>query len=268
MFSLTKLKKLPKKIRLRKTVAIIQTLETDIALNRPLPSEYILSLLSYLSEEALTESIKTAIKTTQQTLRSGCFGTDQLHRNLNSIRHALLSLLDIEPADWDFYNPVTTELDPVTRTIMPIKVYLEDIRAPFNVGSIFRTAEAFCVEEVLLSQSTPRPTHPKARKTSRGTTKIMPWRVMDIGTLKPEDNVFALEIGGTPLDEFEFPKSGIVLLGSEELGLSPQALQIAEESSGRVTIPVYGAKRSLNVSVAYGILMHMWTRSLSITDGT
>ncbi len=47
-------------------------------------------------------------------------------------------------------------------------------------------------------------------------------------------------------------------MGSEELGLSPEALRLADASAGRVSIPLAGAKRSLNVSVAFGILMHAW----------
>jgi TrmH family RNA methyltransferase len=75
--------------------------------------------------------------------------------------------------------------------------------------------------------------------------------------------VFALEIGGTPIDSFDFPPSGVVLVGSEELGLSPEALQLADRQCGRVSIPLGGAKRSLNVSVAFGILMHAWHRALT-----
>jgi TrmH family RNA methyltransferase len=75
--------------------------------------------------------------------------------------------------------------------------------------------------------------------------------------------VFALELGGKPIDGFTFPRSGIVLVGSEELGLSPDALRLADGQFGRVSIPLGGAKRSLNVSVAFGILMHAWHRALT-----
>ena len=60
-----------------------------------------------------------------------------------------------------------------------------------------------------------------------------------------------------------FPVAGVVLVGSEELGLSPEALRLADEKRGRVSIPLAGAKRSLNVSVAFGILMYAWQASLS-----
>ncbi|MFP4430621.1 MAG: TrmH family RNA methyltransferase, partial [Spirochaetaceae bacterium] len=68
--------------------------------------------------------------------------------------------------------------------------------------------------------------------------------------------VFALETGGRPLEEFAFPPSGVVLIGNEELGLSREARALAGD---RVcTIPMAGAKGSLNVAVAVGILLHAW----------
>jgi TrmH family RNA methyltransferase len=75
--------------------------------------------------------------------------------------------------------------------------------------------------------------------------------------------VFALETGGIPLTEFPFPERGLLIAGSEELGVSPQALAAADASLGRVSIPVYGAKASLNVSVAFGIALENWGRRLA-----
>ena len=72
--------------------------------------------------------------------------------------------------------------------------------------------------------------------------------------------IFALETGGTDINEFVFPKEGICIIGSEELGVSPQALDKA--AYGRVTIPMKGLKASLNVGVAFGILMQKWVESL------
>ncbi len=63
------------------------------------------------------------------------------------------------------------------------------------------------------------------------------------------------------VDEF-FPARGTVLVGSEELGLSPEALRLADAGRGRVNIPLGGAKRSLNVSVAFGILIHAWRSAI------
>jgi tRNA C32,U32 (ribose-2'-O)-methylase TrmJ len=79
--------------------------------------------------------------------------------------------------------------------------------------------------------------------------------------------VFSLESGGTPIGEFEFPDRGVCLLGSEELGLSPAALSLADRSAGRCTIPLFGGKGSLNVGVAAGILLSHWTRAILEREG-
>jgi TrmH family RNA methyltransferase len=70
--------------------------------------------------------------------------------------------------------------------------------------------------------------------------------------------LFALEVGGALIDEFPFPESGTVVLGSEELGVSPEIMKRAESDGGVVSIPLPGPKTSLNVGVAFGILAHCW----------
>jgi tRNA G18 (ribose-2'-O)-methylase SpoU len=75
---------------------------------------------------------------------------------------------------------------------------------------------------------------------------------------------FALETGGTGIAQFPFPRWAVMIVGSEELGVSAQGLAAADASLGRVSIPSYGAKGSLNVSVAFGIVMHAWAAALSL----
>jgi TrmH family RNA methyltransferase len=82
-----------------------------------------------------------------------------------------------------------------------------------------------------------------------------------------EGPFFALETGGTRLGDFEFPPKGVMIVGSEELGTSPEALALADASLGRVTIPAYGAKGSLNVSVAFGIVLQAWAEALAAEKG-
>ena len=84
----------------------------------------------------------------------------------------------------------------------------------------------------------------------------MEWKRLALDEL-PNLPIFVLETGGTPLRDFVFPKEGIVIIGSEELGVSPEAL--AKGTYGQVTIPMKGMKASLNVGVAFGILMEAWT---------
>jgi TrmH family RNA methyltransferase len=135
------------------------------------------------------------------------------------------------------------------------------------VGSIFRTAEAFGVEHIYISPFTPLPTHKRAVKTARGCEQSVAWSTAGLSVLDELGGVFALELGGTPIDEFVFPGQGVALIGSEELGLSPEALELAAAGAGRVSIPMAGAKRSLNVATAAGILLHKWFESVNGHSG-
>jgi TrmH family RNA methyltransferase len=214
---------------------------------------YLYSLMDLLGAEALDPAFLKEIGTLR---RAGAEDGETWLRMLNRLRHGLLRELGAEPAEWDHLRG--QQLDPGERSVFPIGVYLEEIRSPYNVGAVFRAAEAFGVETILLSLLTPSPLHPRARKTARGSVEVLSWRYEELSCLEKAESVFALELGGTPLDQFIFPSSGFMLVGSEELGLSPQALRIADGRGGRVTIPMGGAKRSLNVSVACGIALQAW----------
>lgn len=183
-------------------------------------------------------------------------------RYLNQWRHFLMNYLDIQTAEWDLVLPETGELDQGQVKQLPMAVFLEDIRSPFNVGSIFRTAHCFGVETIFLSPMTPSPDHPRAKRTARGCESLIHWKRAALEELAGETAIFALETGGQSLNDFCFPEKGLVLVGSEELGLSPEALALADKGQGRISIPMLGAKRSLNVSVAFGVLMHAWMDAL------
>ena len=192
---------------------------------------------------------------------------DGLYRALNAVRHGLMRIVGEEAVDWDLRDE-TGALDANARTVFPIAVYLDDLRSPFNVGAVFRAAEAFGVSEIIVSPATPTPDHVRARRSAMGTDAVVSWRVASFAdaaaTYAP---VVALESGGTEIGEFHFPARGIVVLGSEELGVSSAALARADRDGCRVTIPMAGAKRSLNVSVAAGIFLHAWYAHLVARPG-
>ncbi len=184
----------------------------------------------------------------------------------NDIYYFLMNSLGVTVADWDFHDAAGEVLSTEKRLIYPIRPYLDHIRSPFNVGAVFRTAESFCCDRILISVDTANPDHPRASRTSRGCTEVLPWETAEISSLIDHNlglgSVFALETGGVDIGEFEFPETGTVIVGSEELGVSPEGLIAADSSLGRVSIPTYGAKGSLNVSVAFGILMQRWVEEL------
>jgi TrmH family RNA methyltransferase len=194
-----------------------------------------------------------------------------LRRALNIIKHLLLSETGKEQADWDFTDSEGMLDSKKRHVIEGMYVYLEDIRSPFNVGAMFRTAESFSVEKIILSPFCADPRHTRAERTAMGCIDIVPWERCErsslelclSGLISSEGlPIFALETGGTPLDEFNFPARGILVAGSEELGVSPQTLALADASLGRVSIPCFGTKASLNVSVAFGIALQAWRASL------
>ena len=191
-------------------------------------------------------------------------------RVCNYARNTLLELLGTFPAEWDLviapHNPAAAGTGPEgtvrARDFFPgVCVYAEDIRSPFNIGSIFRTAEAMGAEKALISPHCIDPTQPRAIRSGMGCIETMGWERCGLEQLPADLPVFALETGGTDINDFVFPKEGICIIGSEELGVSPEAL--ARATYGTVTIPMKGLKASLNVGVAFGILMQKWVESLS-----
>lgn len=190
-------------------------------------------------------------------------------RLCNCARNHLLAIIGTFPAEWDLViapHPALKNSDGTVkeRDFFPgLAVYAEDIRSPFNIGSIFRTAEAMGAEKVYISPSCVDPAQPRAVRSGMGCIETMGYQRLALDQLPSGLPVFALETGGTDINNFVFPKQGICIIGSEELGVSPEALKRA--TYGRVSIPMKGLKASLNVGVAFGILMQKWVESLGGT---
>ena len=188
-------------------------------------------------------------------------------RLCNFARNTLLALIGTFPAEWDLViapHAAPTEADGTVRArdFFPgVCVYAEDIRSPFNIGSIFRSAEAMGADKVYISPHCIDPTQPRAIRSGMGCIETMGWERLSLEQLPADLPVFALETGGTDINEFKVPECGICIIGSEELGVSPEAL--ARATYGTVTIPMKGLKASLNVGVAFGILMEKWVESLN-----
>ena len=303
MIELFKLVRLPHTQKIRKIIKIIETLETEcVACSSDLPysatplscdSFYIEGLCTHLASMYPSDSVITAaIETYISVLRAETLTAGDYRILFNALRHALYRQSGVQPSEWDLIapglrygtgipkhdttvpNPAESDAETqtgepsaaisVTRPFYPgVYVYAEDIRAPFNLGSIFRTAEAFGAEKLLLSEGCVSPEQPRAQRSAMGCTHFLPWEYCSLESLPADSPVFALETGGTPITSFSFPKHGIVLLGSEELGLSAEALK--KVSAGIVSIPMKGIKASLNVAVAFGILMQYWIASLKDT---
>jgi TrmH family RNA methyltransferase len=204
-----------------------------------------------------------------------------LLRSFALIRRLLLAETGRFEADWDFTDH-GGRLDVSKRRPFPgMQVYLEDIRSPFNVGAMFRSAESFGAEKIWLSPLCADPRHPRAARTAMGCVDALPWERLEAAPWERTASgetpsgaprrdppplpgpLFALETGGAALAGFPFPPEGTMIVGSEELGVSPGALAAADASLGRVSIPTFGLKGSLNVSAAFAVAMQAWAAALA-----
>ncbi|MEE1165665.1 MAG: TrmH family RNA methyltransferase [Treponema sp.] len=246
---------------LERDIAGIAEKGTEYSFKQMPRAEYVKKITEILLKDPkLSEAARLEIT---QVLQTKPF--DEL-RVCNCARNHLLALIGTFPAEWDLViAPHAAPTDEngvvIKRDFYPgVCVYAEDIRSPFNMGSIFRTAEGMGAEKVFISPFCVDPEQPRAIRSGMGCIETMGYTRCSLDELPQDLPIFTLETGGTPIDEFDFPQQGICIIGSEELGVSPQALQKA--TYGRVTIPMKGLKASLNVGVAFGILMQKWVEYL------
>ena len=145
---------------------------------------------------------------------------------------------------------------------MPVIVVLDNIRSMHNVGSVFRTADAFLIQGIYLCGYTPQPPHRDIHKTALGATETVEWRHFSATA----DAIRALKLDGYTVLAVEqtegsmrlnalapaFPGPLAVVFGNEVSGVDSAALALCD---GSVEIPQWGMKHSLNVSIAAGIVL-------------
>ncbi len=148
--------------------------------------------------------------------------------------------------------------------LSPIKIILDNVRSFHNVGSIFRTADAFLVEEIILCGITPRPPHRDIQKTALGATDSVNWRYNEeiievIQELKKnkykiccieqtEPKIWLSELSNsiTKNDKIVF------IFGHEVKGVQQSVIDLCDFC---IEIPQFGTKHSFNVSVSAGIVL-------------
>jgi len=146
---------------------------------------------------------------------------------------------------------------------IPLIVVLDNVRSLHNVGSVFRTADAFLCEAIYLCGITATPPHREIEKTALGATESVAWKYFKttleaIEALKENQyEIVAVEQaeGGEELGSFS-PSPGkktAVIFGHEMFGVSDEVMQQALRA---IEINQYGTKHSLNISVCAGIVIH------------
>ena len=144
----------------------------------------------------------------------------------------------------------------------PLVVVLDHVRSLYNVGSVFRSSDAFRINGVCLCGITAQPPHSEIHKTALGAEESVPWKYFKqtedaVIWLKEQGyTVLAIEQceGSTMLHDFhrEPESKYAVVLGNEVKGVQQQVVDMCD---GCLEIPQYGTKHSLNVSVTAGIVL-------------
>ena len=145
---------------------------------------------------------------------------------------------------------------------LPLVVILDNVRSLHNIGSVFRTSDAFRVECIYLCGITATPPHPEMHKTALGAEFTVDWKYVNnaveaVDNLRQEGYiVFSVEQTENSIMlediQLEQGKRYAVVLGNEVKGVQQEVI---DHSDGCIEIPQYGTKHSLNVSVTAGIVI-------------
>ncbi len=142
-----------------------------------------------------------------------------------------------------------------------IIVILDDVRSMHNVGSVFRTCDGFAVQALYLCGYTPLPPHRDIHKTALGATDSVAWQHFETAVEALEHarkdgyRILAVEQAhnSISLEALQYGNEKVALVfGNEVAGVSEDAIKAAD---GCLEIPQWGAKHSLNISVAVGVVL-------------
>ncbi len=144
----------------------------------------------------------------------------------------------------------------------PILIVLDNIRSLNNIGSVFRTSDAFLVEKIYLCGITAQPPHNDIRKTALGSTESVDWEYAE-STLEVVENLKSQGVqicsieqaeDATMLDNFQ-PQNNhkyAFVFGNEVKGVSQEVVNVSDYV---IEIPQFGTKHSLNISVSAGVVI-------------
>jgi tRNA G18 (ribose-2'-O)-methylase SpoU len=144
----------------------------------------------------------------------------------------------------------------------PLILILDDIRSLHNIGSVFRTADAFLIEKIILCGITATPPNKEIHKTALGATETVSWEhhenVLEVITNLKKENVLTIAIEQVEsaifLQDFQVGKNQkyALIFGNEVYGVAQEAVAICD---GCIEIPQLGTKHSLNIAVSAGIVV-------------
>ena len=143
---------------------------------------------------------------------------------------------------------------------IPVIAVLENVRSAYNVGSVFRTADAFLLQSIYICGYTAKPPHKEIKKTALGAEETVDWKhfsspALAIEALKAEGyKIYAVEqtVSSVSLQSFNYVDKVAVVFGNEVTGVEQATIALCD---GTIEIPQLGMKHSLNISVAAGIVL-------------
>lgn len=151
----------------------------------------------------------------------------------------------------------------------PIYFILENIYDTYNIGGLFRLADALAIEKIYLCGDTEIPPNSRIKKASIGTYKIVPWEykkttkdlISDLKSQMSNLQIVAVEQHKTAIDyrKAKYTLPVALILGNESYGVLPETLKLADEI---VEIPMWGINKSLNVIVSAAIVSYGVIRDL------
>jgi 23S rRNA (guanosine2251-2'-O)-methyltransferase len=152
---------------------------------------------------------------------------------------------------------------------IPIIVVLENIRSAYNVGSVFRTADAFLIQAIYITGYSAKPPHKEIKKTALGAEETVDWKYFKTAGEAVEElrskkyRVLAVEQAedSHPLQEVGFTEGEklAVIFGNEVTGVEQSTIHI---SDGCIEIPQLGMKHSLNIATAAGVVLWELVRTM------
>jgi len=144
----------------------------------------------------------------------------------------------------------------------PICIVLDDVRSLHNIGSVFRTSDAFLLEKIYLCGITATPPNKEMNKTALGATETVAWEyqknITDVLQHLKNKNYTLLSVeqveNSVFLNTFEVDKTKkyALIFGNEVMGVSDEAIQLSDTC---LEIPQLGSKHSLNISVSVGVVV-------------
>ncbi len=277
----------------------LQELEAAEAGGTPSPDEFYRYYVRPLIAEQLR--LERALESQWQRWCSALIGPLESAQTRAAERRELEELLRqlcaAEPSDWspshNCNSPEEQEdqVSPSTKAMegkASLRLYLDRVRSPFNVGSIFRSAAAFAVNEVWLHSHCPDLQHPRTQRTAMGSIACLnshrcdepqceavlqkvPWLGLEtpdvVARYAKQNSKARSKVAWGPQS---FPSGGgLLLVGEEEGGLRAELLEYCASADNRcrggglLSIPMPGAKQSLNLAVATAIALQRWSELLA-----